>query len=170
MNYVNYTNYPYQPNAYSSMPAVGVADLQQQIAALQSQIQNVGVGTYHIPNTIQQYPINSGVLQPPPASIKRYRQIDSVDGIKGAKEYQDSLAPGSSAIIADRNDNVLYMVSVDANGNSPDEIVVVDYQIRKQNASETKSEEVYVLKKDFEAFADEVKKALIKESDNEQPA
>ena len=163
MNYVNYTNYPYQQSQYNNL-----ADLQQQINALQSQIQNVGVGTYHIPNTIQQYPINSGVIQPPPTPIKRYRQIDSVDGIKGAKEYQDSLAPGSSAIIADRNENVLYMVSVDANGNSSDDIVVVDYQIRKQSANEQKEEQAYVLKKDFDEFAAEVRKSLIKENENEQ--
>ena len=146
MNYVPYTDY--------TRPV----DLQQQIASLQSQINSLGMNNIAPPFNVPVTPM------PQLTPAKRYRQIDSVDGIKGAKEYQDSLAPGSSAIIADRNENVLYMVSVDANGNSPEEITVLDFQIRKQKAEQPQ----YVTRQDFDAFASEIKALLGKEKVNEQ--
>ena len=148
-------NYP--PNVF---------DLQQQIANLQSQLANVGTAPYlNPPNTFSQYANISNVPQPA-APNKLFRQISRVHGLQGAKEYQSKLSAGSSEIIADDDADVLYMVMVDANGNSPEEIAVLDFQIRKQKAEQPQ----YVTRQDFDAFTSEIRQLLKKEESNEQLA
>ena len=151
MNYVTYTDY--------TRPV----DLQQQLSQLQSQIQQLG--------TPLAYPYPQAYGNPSPntqlsAPSKVFRQISKVHGLQGAKEYQSKLSAGSSEIIADDEDDVLYMVMVDANGNAPEEITVLDFQIRKQKAEQPQ----YVTRQDFDAFTSEIKLLLAKENGNEQPA
>ena len=152
MNYMTYTDY--------TRPV----DLQQQLSQLQSQIQQLGTPYVNIPMP-QAYgnPAPNTQLSVP---SKIYRQISKVHGLQGAKEYQSKLSAGSSEIIADDEDDVLYMVMVDANGNSPEEITVLDFQIRKQKAEQPQ----YVTRQDFDAFASEIKALLGKEKVNEQLA
>ena len=146
-------NYP--PNTF---------DLQQQLSQLQSQIQQLGTPYVNVPMPqVYGNPVPNPQLSAPG---KVFKQISKVHGVQGAKEYQSKLSAGSSEIIADDEDDVLYMVMVDANGNAPQEITVLDFQIRKQKAEQPQ----YVTRQDFDAFTSEIKLLLAKENGNEQPA
>lgn len=86
---------------------------QQQLQDLSRQYQQLN----------QQYTnfYNSAIpqLQPQPQPIAMpvpSRQVQYVEGMSGAKIYQDNMPPNSSEIIMDKNDNIFYQVSKDANG------------------------------------------------------
>ena len=153
MNYMTYTDY--------TRPV----DLQQQLSQLQSQIQQMG-NNYptHLYAPMPQAYGNPAPNTQLTVPSKIYKQISKVHGLQGAKEYQSKLSAGSSEIIADDEEDILYMVMVDANGNSPEEITVLDFQIRKQKAEQPQ----YVTRQDFDAFASEIKALLGKEKVNEQ--
>ena len=139
-------------------------DLQQQLSQLQSQIQQLGTPYVNVP--MPQVYGNPAPIPQLSAPNKVFKQISKVHGVQGAKEYQSKLSAGSSEIIADDEDDVLYMVMVDANGNAPQEITVLDFQIRKQKAEQPQ----YVTRQDFDAFTSEIKLLLAKENGNEQLA
>ena len=139
-------------------------DLQHQLSIIQSQLQ--GMNTSNVPPFYLPPQAYSQMLTPVPVSNKIFRQISRVHGLQGAKEYQSKLSAGSSEIIADYDDDVLYMVMVDANGNSPEEIAVLDFQIRKQKAEQPQ----YITRQDFDAFMSEIRQLLKKEESNEQLA
>ena len=136
-------------------------DLQQQLSNLQSQLQNVGnPGLIGYGNPVPPVPYAA----PQPQQI--FRQVDHVDGLTGAKEYQDKLAPGSSVIVLDNNSDVFYFLTKDANGNAPKQITVGDFTLRKQETTEP----AYVTRQDLEDFKAELKQLLTKEKDDEQLA
>lgn len=82
--------------------------LQRQIQDLQQQYQ---VTTNPNIPPVPQVQVPVQVPIPIPS-----RQVQYVDGIAGAKMYQDNLPANSSEIIMDRNENIFYQVSKDANG------------------------------------------------------
>ena len=135
-------------------------DLQQQLSSLQSQLQSASRPTYYNPD----YNAIQPAVIPQPQQI--YRQVDHVDGLTGAKEYQDKLAPGSSVIVLDNNSDVFYFLTKDANGNAPKQITVGDFTLRKQETTEP----AYVTRQDLEDFKAELKQLLTKEKDDEQLA
>lgn len=84
--------------------------LQRQIQDLQQQYQlatNPNISS--VPQPQVQVPVQVPIPIPS-------RQVQYVDGIAGAKMYQDNLPANSSEIIMDRNENIFYQVSKDANG------------------------------------------------------
>lgn len=83
-------------------------------------------------------------------------QIKYVDGLAGAKEYQSNLPFNSSEIIMDKNEDIFYVVSKDANGSSPAHITFGRFQLEQEQPPEAK----YLTKDDFENFKAEIKALL----------
>ena len=124
--------------------------LQRQLQQLSQQISTA----YPNPNqfSLQNTPVppmNPNQISPPIQS----RQVQYVDGIQGAKIYQDGLPSNSSEIIMDKNEDKFYLVSKDANGTISHTIPVGRFTLE-----ESKTEEpVYLTRKDLENFKEEIK-------------
>lgn len=120
-------------------------DLQRQIQDLQQQYQ--AVTTQAIPNIPQaQMPMQIPVPIPS-------RQVQYVDGIAGAKLYQDNLPANSSEIIMDKNENIFYQVSKDANGIPSRHIDRCRFEVE-----ELQEEEPMILtRKEFDEFKAEIR-------------
>lgn len=87
------------------------------------------------------------------------RQVQYVQGITGAMKYQlEQLPYNSSEIIMDKDDNIFYMVSKDANGTPARKIPCGRFVIE-----EIEEESVTLTRKDFEDFKDEIR-ALLNQS------
>ena len=117
-----------------------LADLSRQYQQLQNQSQPVN--PQYIPQPIPQ-PIPS-------------RQVQYVDGYAGAKLYQQNLPPNSSEIIMDKNENILYLVSKDANGTPSKQIPHGHFTIEE----DSEEEPIFLTRKDFDDFKDEIRKML----------
>lgn len=120
---------------------------QQQLNELTRQYQSlVGQQSFQqfVP-TVQQVPIP---VQP--------RQIQYVEGLSGAKLYQDNMPFNSSEIIMDKDEDVFYKVSKDANGIPAKHIIRCHFTIE-----EIQSEEPAVLtRKDLDDFKEEIRQML----------
>ena len=137
--YFTPTTGPYfDPNTYNGQ----LANIQRQINTMQHQTQ--------LP-----------VQQPLPTA----QQVAHVSGLDGARMFQKSLGPESSAVVLDNDADIMYMVSTDANGN-PKPIAVCHYTVEMEN-SQTNT---YVTKADFEELRKELKQLLMKEKPDEQSA
>lgn len=79
-------------------------------------------------------------------------QIKYVDGINGAKELQSKMLPNSSEIVMDKNEDLFYVLSKDANGDVPKLMQMGRFTLE----SEESNEPVYVTKKDFDAFEQKI--------------
>jgi len=79
-----------------------------------------------------------------------------VQGINGAKIYQDSLPSNSSEIIMDKDNNIFYMVSKDANGTPSKNIPVGKFTL-EEVANE---EPVYLTRQDLDDFKKEIRDLL----------
>ena len=82
------------------------------------------------------------------------RQVQYVEGIAGAKLYQDNLPSNSSEIIMDKDENIFYMVSKDANGTPSRHIVRCRFEV--ENVQE--EEPVFLTRKDLDDFKEEIRK------------
>ena len=84
------------------------------------------------------------------------RQVQYVDGLQGARLYQEkNLQPNSSEIIMDKNENLFYHVSKDANGTPARIIPVGRFELQEQV-----DEPTYLTRKDFEDFKEEIRQLL----------
>ena len=110
-------------------------DYNQQLAQLQSQIANMKAPAYQAP-AIPQIPT----------------QIKYVDGINGAKELQSKMLPNSSEIVMDKNEDLFYVLSKDANGDIPKVMQMGRFTLEQEESNEP----AYVTKKDFEAFEQKI--------------
>ena len=119
--------------------------LQRQIQDLQQQYQMAT--NPNIPPVPQvQVPVQVPIPIPS-------RQVQYVDGIAGAKMYQDNLPANSSEIIMDRNENIFYQVSKDANGIPSRHIDRCRFEVE-----EIQEEEPMVLtRKEFDDFKAEIR-------------
>ena len=119
--------------------------LQRQIQDLQQQYQ---AGLNPNISNIPQVQVPVQVPIPIPS-----RQVQYVDGIAGAKMYQDNLPANSSEIIMDRNENIFYQVSKDANGIPSRHIDRCRFEVE-----EIQEEEPMVLtRKEFDDFKAEIR-------------
>ena len=121
---------------------------QRQLADLQSQLQ-----TYQTQQPQSNYQptfISPQQVQVPiPA-----RQVQYVEGIAGARKYQlEKLQPNSSEVIMDKNDNIFYHVSKDANGTPASRIPIGRFTIEE----ETELESTSLTRKDFDDFKEEIR-------------
>ena len=90
------------------------------------------------------------------------RQVQYVDGLQGAKLYQNNMQPNNSEIIMDKEENIFYYVSKDANGTPAKHIKIGRFTIEE----DIEEEPMFLTKKDLDAFKEEIKQMLI---ENNQP-
>lgn len=83
-------------------------------------------------------------------------QIQYVEGLAGAKLYQENLQPNSSEIILDKDEDLFYKVSKDANGIPSKKIAVCQFSL-----VELKEEEpAFLTRKDLDDFKEEIKQLI----------
>lgn len=84
-------------------------------------------------------------------------QVQYVEGAAGAMKYQlERLQPNSSEVIMDKDVNVFYIVSKDANGTPSKQIPAARFE-----PIETISDEpAYLTRKDFDDFKEEIRQLL----------
>ena len=124
------------------LPVPNLESYNQQVGSIQAQLAKL------------QQPQLMQMPSPPAQQIQR--QIQYVDGINGAKEYQSRMPPNSSDVIMDKNDDIFYVVSKDANGVSPKRMPFSRFNIEFEDDGEPE----YVTKKDFETFESKILEIL----------
>lgn len=92
------------------------------------------------------------------------RKVESVSGLKAAKEEQDKLPPDSSAVLFDKEHDIFYLIVKDENGKSPDRMTIGRFTLEQEDPRETE----YVTRKDFDALKDEIVSLLKQGVKNEQ--
>lgn len=123
---------------------------------LQSQLQDLSRQYQQLANN---QPVSSYAPQAQPIQIPvpvPARQVQYVDGLQGARLYQEkNLQPNSSEIIMDKNENLFYHVSKDANGTPARIIPMGRFELQEQV-----DEPTYLTRKDFEDFKEEIRQLL----------
>lgn len=123
---------------------------------LQSQLQDLSRQYQQLANN---QPVSSYAPQAQPVQIPvpvLARQVQYVDGLQGARLYQEkNLQPNSSEIIMDKNENLFYHVSKDANGTPARIIPMGRFELQEQV-----DEPTYLTRKDFEDFKEEIRQLL----------
>ena len=136
--------------------------LQQQIQNLQQQYQSL------LGNQTQQqvFPnFQSPLPQPVPVQVPipvPPRQVQYVEGMAGAKLYQDNLPSNSSEVIMDKDENIFYLVSKDANGTPSKRITRCRFEIEDYQEEEP----ICLTRRDFDDFKEEIRQMF----NNSQPA
>lgn len=102
----------------------------------------------------------------PPAPVVIPHQIQYVEGIAGARLYQDGMAANSSEIIMDKDEDVFYRVSKDANGIPSKKIAMARFTVEEPQEPE---DQMYLTKKDLNDFKAEIA-ALIGQIKTPTPA
>lgn len=122
---------------------------QQQLSDLVKNFQQL--------NQQQSQALYPAAMYTPPVQMPvQSRQVQYVQGINGAKIYQDSLPSNSSEIIMDKDNNIFYMVSKDANGTPSKNIPVGKFTL-EEVANE---EPVYLTRQDLDDFKKEIRDLL----------
>lgn len=135
--------------------------LQQQIQNLQQQYQSlVGNQTQPVFPNFQQ-PVSQPVPVQVPIPVPT-RQVQYVEGMPGAKLYQDNLPSNSSEVIMDKDENIFYLVSKDANGTPSKHITRCRFEIEDYKEEEP----AFLTRKDFDDFKEEIRQMFV----NSQPA
>lgn len=129
--------------------------LQQQLQNLNRQYQELGSTIPQVPPALQQ-PVPQPVVQQPISAPIPVRQIQYVDGLQGAFIYQNSLTPNSSEIIMDKNDNVFYVVSKDANGTPSRQIPRARFDVEELQQEEP----IALTRKDLDNFKEEIRQMI----------
>lgn len=126
---------------------------QRQLADLQSQLQSYQAQQPQQSTFQSQYITPQQVQVPIPA-----RQVQYVEGIAGARKYQlEKLQPNSSEVIMDKNENIFYHVSKDANGTPASRIPIGRFTIEE----ETEQESTSLTRKDFDEFKEEIRQFFV---------
>lgn len=123
---------------------------QQQLSDLMRQFQqlNTQVQTPLYPNPVPQV----SQVQVPVIS----HQVQYVQGLAGAKLYQENLSPNCSEIIMDKDENIFYMVSKDANGTPSKQIPIGRFNLEENTIEEPQ----YLTRKDLDDFKNEIRDLL----------
>lgn len=88
-----------------------------------------------------------------PAPVVVPHQIQYVEGIAGARLYQDGMTANSSEIIMDKDDDIFYRVSKDANGIPSKKIAMARFTVEEPPEQE---DQMYLTKKDLNDFKAEI--------------
>ena len=128
-----------------SLPVPNLENYNQQVGAIQAQIASLRSPQAYspMPTAVRAFPVYSS-------------QVKYVDGIAGAKEYQSKMPNNSSEIIMDKNEDLFYVVSKDANGACPKSMPIGRFTIEQEQTDEPQ----YVTRKDFDAFEARITKLL----------
>lgn len=130
--------------------------LQRQIEDMQRQYRQLAQPQQTLP------PLNMQA----PAPVIVPHQIQYVEGIAGARMYQDGMVANSSEIIMDKDEDIFYRVSKDANGIPSKKIAMARFTIEEPQEPE---EQMYLTKKDLNDFKAEIA-ALIGQIKTPTPA
>lgn len=138
--------------------------LQQQIQDLGRQYQQL-INQQNVP--FQQTQIPQMQMPTPPVQIPivQSRQVQYVEGMAGARLYQDGLPSNSSEIIMDKDGDIFYMVSKDANG-TPSKRIPHGHFIIDEDEEE---EPAFLTRKDFDEFKEEIRQ-LFASSSQQKPS
>lgn len=139
---------PNNNNIHQQFPS----ELARQYQQLNSQLQ-----------TFQ--PVAAPQPQPIPIPVPP-RQVQYVEGVGGARIYQDNMQPNSSEIIMDKNENVFYHVSKDANGTPSRFIPVGRFTIEESSEEEP----AFLTRKDFDDFKEEIRRLLVQQNKTQEGA
>ena len=118
---------------------------------LQSQIQDLSRQYQQLIGQPAAFPVQPQIPIPIPA-----HQIQYVEGIAGARMYQESMQNNSSEIIVDKDEDIFYKVSKDANGIPSKKIIKCSFSI----VDEPSEEPAYLTRKDFDEFKEEIRQLL----------
>lgn len=83
-------------------------------------------------------------------------QIQYVEGLNGAKLYQDNMQYNSSEIIMDKDEDIFYKVSKDANGIPSKHIIRCRFSVEEIDTEEP----AFLTKKDLDDFKEEIRQML----------
>lgn len=122
---------------------------QQRLEQLQQQLQQLQ-GLMNQPKLPFVQPQQAGPQ-------KMICTIPMVDGLEGARQYLDSLAPNSSYAVFDKEEAAFFLLSVDANGN-PGPVKIGRFTL--EDAPEPGSNNI--TRDDFEAFRAEIRGMISK--------
>lgn len=120
--------------------------LQRQIEDMQRQYRQLA--TSQSQSSLS--PLNMQV----PSPIVVPHQVQYVEGIAGARLYQDGMSANSSEIIMDKDEDIFYRVSKDANGIVSRKIPMARFTI--EEPQEESDDQMYLTKKDLNDFKDEM--------------
>lgn len=95
------------------------------------------------------------------------RQVQYVDGMNGAILYQQNMPSNSSEIVLDRNEDIFYFVSKDANGTPSKTIQSAHFQLDEPQIEE---EPVFLTRKDLDNFKEELKQIFQSQKEVAAPA
>lgn len=101
---------------------------------------------------------NAAVLPEATPAANRY---DCVDGLEGARAFQQKMLASTKHIVWDNQRDVFYVLQKDANGN-PQRIQICAYTVEMEPTMEEK----YVSRDDFNALVSKLDALLAKEADN----
>lgn len=126
-------------------------NFQSQLQNLQRQYQQM-LSQQPLPPLQPQVPQISQVPVP-----QQVRQVQYVEGLAGAKLYQSNMDSNSSEVIMDKDQDIFYIVSKDANGTPATKIILGHFTL-EQVALDQKPD--ILTRKDLEDFKDEIKQLL----------
>ena len=118
---------------------------------LQTQIQDLSRQYQQLVGQPPVFPVQPQVQIPVPV-----HQIQYVEGIAGARLYQDGMPNNSSEIIVDKDEDIFYKVSKDANGISSKKIIRCNFTIIDEQPEEPN----YLTRKDLDEFKEEIRQLL----------
>ena len=134
--------------------ALNLENYNQQMASIQGQIAAMQ----------NQKPAYQPPILPTPSPPPEPHQLKYVDGPDGAREFQDNLPSNSSDVVFDKNDDVFYVVSKDANGVPPKKLTKGRFTLEY----EVVQEPIYVTKQDLEAMEARLMAALTPKTTEEK--
>ena len=123
-----------------SLPVPNLENYNQQMGVIQAQLAQLKGAPYYSQPAVLQIPT----------------QVKYVDGLAGAKEYQERMPNNSSEIVMDKNEDIFYVPSKDANGVCPKLMPIGRFTIEQEQADEPQ----FVTRKDLEAFEARITKLL----------
>ena len=135
---------------------IDLSSFRDQLNSLQRQYEQLAKIT-----PTSQLGLSSLPVEPP--SIPR--QVQYVEGMAGARIYQQNMQPNSSEIILDRNEDIFYFVSKDANGTPAKKIPCGHFTLEEPKEEE---EPILLTKKDLLDFKEDIMQ-LVKQQ-NTTPA
>lgn len=127
--------------------------LQQQLNNIQRQYQQL-----QNQNQTQSFQLT------PPSPPQIPHQIQYVEGLNGARLYQQAMEANSSEIILDKDEDILYRVSKDANGTPGKKIQRARFVLEDLPPEE--EDPVFLTKRDFDSFKEEIRALLQQKSDS----
>lgn len=133
--------------------------LEQQIQDIKKQYNSLGTQPFY--PTQQQ---NNFTPVPYPIPPSQPQQVHYVEGLNGAKIYQNNLPANASEIIMDKEEDIFYMVSKDANGTPSKKIARGRFTLEEL----PEEEPAFLTKKDFEDFKEEIRQMFANKTPTEK--